>query len=93
MSEEKAPKGASAAPPMTFGTFVLSVAHSAMEQLRQVKAPAQADAQAALALAKQSIDLLEVMEQKTKGNLDEEETRLLSALLYELRMAYMAAQS
>ena len=41
------------------------------------------------AAAKHHIDLLEVLEQKTAGNLTEEEKRLLSSVLYELRMQYV----
>ena len=39
--------------------------------------------------ARQSIDMLSVLEEKTKGNLSEEETRLLDSALFELRMAFL----
>ena len=79
------------APPITFATFVLSLAQSVMDQTQRAQA---APDQAAdhLTLAKQSIDLLEMLECKTKGNLDEEEATLLSTLLYEVRMRYLAVK-
>jgi len=46
-----------------------------------------------LDLAKHNIDLLGVLEEKTRGNLSDEEKRLLDRYLYELRMAYVAAAS
>ncbi len=45
------------------------------------------------ATAKHHIDLLEVLDKKTEGNLTEEEKRLLSGILYELRMQYVQAVS
>jgi hypothetical protein len=44
-----------------------------------------------LELAKHNIDLLRVLEEKTKGNLSDEEKHLLETLLYELLMAYVSA--
>jgi hypothetical protein len=44
-----------------------------------------------LDLAKHNIDLLRVLEEKTKGNLTEDEKHLLETVLYELLMAYVAA--
>jgi hypothetical protein len=43
--------------------------------------------------AKHFIDLLDVLEKKTKGNLDEEEKKAMDAVLYELRMQYVSAAS
>jgi hypothetical protein len=43
--------------------------------------------------AKHAIGLLEVLEQKTKGNLNEDEQRVLASVLYELRMQYVQAAS
>jgi hypothetical protein len=42
-----------------------------------------------LEMAKQSIDILGILEQKTKGNLEPEEQKLLDSALYELRMRYV----
>jgi hypothetical protein len=45
------------------------------------------------AAAKHHIDLLDVLERKTKGNLTDEEKRVLDTILYELRMQYVNAMS
>ncbi len=83
--------GTCKAPPITFATFVLSLAQSVMDQVQRIKA-APDDASDHLTLAKQSIDLLEMLECKTRGNLDDEEAKLLSTLLYEVRMQYLGVQ-
>ncbi len=41
--------------------------------------------------AKHAIDLLGVIQEKTKGNLDDDESQLLESLLYDLRMRYVQA--
>ncbi len=63
------------APPVTFSTFVISLASSGL---------AGASAGADLDMAQQTLDLLSVLADKTKGNLDDEETRLLDAVRNEL---------
>jgi len=89
MSESQ-PANPCQAPPITFATFVLSLSQAVMDQVGQAEAqPAQAEQH--FLMAKQSIDLLEMLECKTKGNLDDEESKLLSTLLYEIRMSYLAA--
>lgn len=45
-----------------------------------------------LAAAKQMIDILALLEVKTKGNLDESESKLLQSLLYDLRVQFVDAQ-
>ncbi len=63
-------------------TFFLSIASAAFLGLDPEKG-------VNLELAKQNIGLLELMQEKTKGNLSQEETRLLDQLLFELRMHYI----
>jgi hypothetical protein len=73
-----------------FPSFVLSLANSALFQLGLVKGPdgeANKDTQA----ARQLIDIIAMLEQKTKGNLTEEEAKLVSETLFQLRMAYVEA--
>jgi hypothetical protein len=67
-------------PPIDFSTFVISMGSSVMMQLEQ-------DAEAQLALARQNVDILEMLEEKTQGNLTEAEAKLLSDVLYQARMA------
>jgi len=78
-------------PPLDFGTFVLSLGSSAL--LHFGEAPAGDDASPArdLALAKHTIDLLAMLEDKTRGNLAPAEKELLESLLYDLRLRYVGA--
>lgn len=78
---------------MDFSTFVMSLASSAMVNLKQVPAPPGAeDLPMDLQAAKQIIDILGLLEEKTRGNLDESESKLLTSLLYDLRMKFVDAQ-
>jgi hypothetical protein len=83
---------ARALPPMDFTTFCLSLASSAMIHLGQAPNPENGKSEANLPLAKQTIDILELLEEKTRGNLTAEESRLVSTLLYDLRMRYVEAR-
>jgi hypothetical protein len=83
-----------AAPPpaMDFSTFVLSLSTSAFVHMGLVPDPqTQQPAPKNLPLARQTIDILELLEAKTKGNLDAQEANLMESLLYELRMRFVEA--
>jgi hypothetical protein len=79
-------------PDIDFATFVLSLGSSALVHLGETPDEAGEKHAPNLELAKQTIDLLAMIEVKTKGNLDDVEERLLSALLYDLRIKYVDAQ-
>jgi hypothetical protein len=81
-----------ALPPIDFSTFVLSLASSAMVNLGQVPAPGEDMPRRDLPAAKQIIGILSILEEKTQGNLDDSEGKLLSSLLYDLRVQYVDAQ-
>lgn len=84
------PDAAETLPKVDFSTFVLSFATSAMYHMGLSQDPSGEDAPAKnLPLARQTIDTLEMFEEKTRGNLDEEETKLIQAVLYELRMNFV----
>ncbi len=72
------------APAVSFSSFVVSLATSAMTHLGQGPGGS-----VDLPLARQTIDLLAVLEVKTKGNLDEEERQLLETVLHETRSRYV----
>jgi Domain of unknown function (DUF1844) len=74
-----------------FSTHVLSLASSAMISLGQMPAPSGDAVDVDLETAKFLIDVLGMLEQKTKGNLDDAEEKLLQSLLYDLRVAYVDA--
>jgi hypothetical protein len=86
------PDAPEALPDIDFATFVLSLGSSALVHLGETPDESGKTFPADLALAKQTIDLLAMLETKTRGNLDEGEQRLLAALLYDLRIKYVDAQ-
>ena len=75
--------------PMDFSTFVISLGSSVLIQLEQ---GGDGPAEGGLELAKQSIDILTMLEAKTVGNLTDEESALLTSVLYQTRMAYVDAK-
>ena len=79
-------------PKIDFSTFVLSINSSALVQLGLIEDPASGQKTKNLPLAKQTIDLLAMLEEKTKGNLNNDEENILSNILYELRMLYVKEQ-
>ena len=76
-------------PRPTFSTFVLSLASSALVQLGEVPDPSTGEQHEDTVLAKHTIDILSMLQDKVKNGLDAEETRLLDGLLYELRMKFV----
>jgi hypothetical protein len=76
-------------PAIDFATFVLSLSHSALVHLGDAPDPSGGPAKRDVAMAKQTIDLLAVLQEKTEGNLSGEEERLLDQVLYDLRMRYV----
>ena len=75
-------------PGIDFTTFVVSLSHSALVHLGD--AP-QADGtiERQLAMARQTIDILTILHEKTKGNLTGAEERLLNQVLFDLRMRFV----
>lgn len=76
-------------PHIDFATFVLSLNHSALMHLGEAPNPEDNEVRLSLPLAKQTIDLLGLLEEKTKGNLTGEEERLISQILFDLRMRFV----
>jgi hypothetical protein len=70
-------------PKIDLTTFFLSISSAAFMGLGD---------KADLELAKQNIDLLELMQEKTKGNRNPEEDRLIEQLLFETRMRFVEVQ-
>jgi hypothetical protein len=79
----------SALPSIDFATFVLSLSHSALMHLGEAPDPETNQVSTNLPLAKQNIDLLVLLEEKTKGNLTGDEERLLAQVLFDLRMRFV----
>jgi hypothetical protein len=75
-------------PSLDFSTFVLSIIGSAYVHLGDAPNP-EGQPERNLVLARQDIDLLGILQEKTKGNLTGEEERLLEHALYDLRMRFI----
>lgn len=76
---------------VTFAHFVTALASSAMVHLGETADPAGGGKSVDLGLARDTIDTIAMLEDKTAGNLSEEEASLLTSLLDELRGKYVAA--
>ena len=78
--------------PVDFASYVMSIASSAMVTLGQLPDPATNVITIELDTARHLIDVLPMLEVKTKGNLDATEQKLVTSLLYDLRVGFVEAQ-
>ncbi len=92
-AEPKAERQAEEAPvpEINFVTFLLSLSTSALIQLGEIVDPASKQPAKNLPIAKQTIDLIGMLQEKTKGNLTSEEQKLMENILFDLRMRYVKA--
>lgn len=91
-SEEKSETPASEFE-MNFSTFVMSLTSSAFYYLGDVADPQTGEMHENLPAVKQTIDILLILQEKTKNNLSDEEDKLLEQLIYELQTKYVAKKS
>ena len=78
---------------ISFAAFVLSLAHTAAVHFGDIPDPSSHEpSEVNLPAAQQMIDILALIETKTRGNLTAEERRLIEQVLYELRLRYVEAQ-
>ena len=78
---------------LSFAAFALSLVHTAAVHFGDVPDPLSGGkAELNLPAAQQMIDILALLEQKTRGNLTAEERQLLDQVLYELRLRFIDAQ-
>ena len=78
-------------PQVDFSTFVLSLASSALVQLGEVPNPETGRTEKCPEVARHTIDVLNMLNDKITNGLTEKEARLLQDVLFELRMKYVAA--
>ena len=88
---EENPREETPLPEIHFMNFLLSLSTSALIQLGEVPDPMTQKAERHLPLAKQTIDIIGMLQEKTKGNLTPEEEKLIEFVLYDLRMKYVKA--
>ena len=76
-------------PEINFATFVASLNASALLHLGAIEDPSSGTKNKNLPMAKQTIDILNMLQEKTSGNLSTEEENMLKNILYDLRIMYV----
>ena len=76
-------------PAINFATFIFSLNSSALVQLGMIEDPVTGEKSKNLPLAKQTIDIISMLEEKTLGNLDIDEAAMIKNILYDLRILYV----
>ncbi|HXZ88527.1 MAG TPA: DUF1844 domain-containing protein [Candidatus Binataceae bacterium] len=74
---------------ISFATFMVGLSTQALFHLGEIADPQGGEPQADLPAAQQLIDIIGMLKEKTRGNLDHDEQTLLDAILFELRMKYV----
>ncbi len=94
--EAEAPGGAKESPPpplpeVNFNSLIFSLSSSALLHLGEIADPQSGKRQKDLPVAKHAIDTISLLKEKTKGNLNDEETRFLDSVLNDLRWRFVRA--
>ncbi len=76
-------------PKVDFITFIMSLSSSALVNLGEVPDPSTGKKEVNLELARHTIDILSMLEEKTRGNLNKEEENFFKDILFELKMKYV----
>ncbi len=74
---------------ITFSNFIISIAQTAYVQLGMIEDPFSKEKKKSLEEAKGTIDLIDMLKNKTKGNLTKDEESLIEEILYDLRTKYL----
>ena len=88
-AEPPPPRGETADEPVTFSTFVLGLSTQALLHLGEIANPVTRAVERDFGAAKQVIDILGILAEKTRNNLEQGEQTLLESVLYDLRMRYV----
>ncbi len=91
-TEEEKKEPQAPLPEINFATFIISLNASALLHLGVLGDPATGKDVKNLPMGKQTIDILGMLEEKTKGNLSKEEENMLKNILYDLRIIYVKEQ-
>ncbi len=87
---ERSADSESGEPPVNFASFVLGLSTQALMALGEVEDPVTRQRTADLPAARHLIDILGVLQEKTRNNLDQHEHALLESALYDLRVRFVA---
>ncbi len=92
--EETKHKEAPDAPPLpevNFSSLIFSLSSSALLHIGEIADPQTGEKRVDLPMAKHSIDIISMLKEKTKGNLDDEEQKFIDSILTDLRLRYVKA--
>lgn len=78
-------------PEINFSAFVISLSTQALMHLGEIANPISEKVELDVPVAKQMIDILAMLREKTRGNLNASEDRLMEDILFDLRMKYVEA--
>ncbi len=76
-------------PEINFATFIASLNASALVNLGVIADPASGAKEKNLPIAKQTIDIMSMLQEKTKGNLTVDEESMLKSILYDLKLMFV----
>jgi len=93
MTDDPQTQKGSEMPQISFSTFIMSLNAAALVHIGELDDPATGQKNVNLAMGKQTIDLLSMLEEKTRGNLTDAEEKMLKHLLYELRLIFVRRKS
>lgn len=86
-TKEKVP-GIDAPPPPDFSSFIFSISTTVLMDLGEIEHPIEKKMMLNLVMAKHSIDVLDMLKEKTKGNLTESEKALIENIVTDLKLRY-----
>ncbi|OGP98859.1 MAG: hypothetical protein A2W10_01245 [Deltaproteobacteria bacterium RBG_16_55_12] len=88
---EKKTAASAGLPEISFSAFVISLSTQALMHLGEIANPLSGKVETDIPVAKQLIDIIGVLREKTRGNLDSGEEKLMDDVLFDLRMRYVEA--
>ncbi len=89
--EAKEEKRTAPLPEVNFSSFILSLSSSVLLHLGEIADPVSGEKRKNMDLAKQSIDIISMLQDKTKGNISQDEGKLIEQMLFDLRMRFVEA--
>lgn len=90
-SQSKAQPSHESLPEINFSTFIISLSTQALMHLGEIANPLSGKSETDILVAKQMIDILGMLQEKTRNNLDTGEETLIEDVLFDLRMKYVEA--
>jgi hypothetical protein len=88
---EKDTESKGALPAIDFPTFIISLSTQALMHLGEIPDPLSGNVEMDISVGKQMIDIIGMLSEKTRGNLDQGEEKLMEDILFNLRMKYVEA--